>query len=786
MSKKLTMAIIVVVLAVVVIGVAVYYVSSNDDSKNEYTLSFESNGGSDVSSVTFDNNSPAVAPSNPTKSGSEFLGWYSDESLTAPFTFDEIPSGDTKLFAKWAELIDIDDDDWNEITSDPSITIWNIKSSETDSIAVKGSDLIKLEDYLEEVMLAVPNGCIILDIEDLRENNNITKDSVFKFSISAGNKAALSNEEADLVGDRPFYNVIFTVDDKNVSDPDDFIKLYLNYSLKDEEDPSKILVYSLSHNESAIADDTEFIPEKNLVECDPDYSSYYVIAYDGLLWPDMFGIDAPRASSTVEYYVGSDLFDLLEDEMPDDLPSEFLKYFDVSNLNWEFRSVSVHSYNESQFLDYVKSLKSDGFDQYPFSEAVSADPHTWIGIKSVDGVSYIIVASLNDMDLESHGDDSFRLYPLHEADLSVMLLNFNPLKEIGVSITKSESSSDAWVDYLAGFSIPAPYTGSGFENLVEIDFSGSSLSGFLDKITIKDSMSSEERKGFESFLNGLSSIKCTIGYIDVIDKSGHKLTYDAIGNEINKIKDLNGLKLVSATVDDGHYNSPVILAKTLEVANGKFTFEDLVIISFEEIEDDYNLLGYNPEMRIFAVNASISMNLSNISIPGFELNNLMFNEPWIESFAGFQFPEPYENAVIDYCMDMNLNVNELLNLLNAAFPDSSLVPEDILVLEESMKIYKDMSGDMGIISFTSSDFDLEAAKQFAQNVATANKLTIFSGDESDGIYSWVMAKTFLVASQTSINVEDLITVTWIPYSLDGKNMYNIQITSVDAKFTMQL
>lgn len=786
MSKKLTMAIIAAVLVIVVIGVAVYYVSSSDDSKNEYTLSFESNGGSEVSSVTFDKNSPAVAPSNPTKSGSEFLGWYSDEDLTAPFAFDETLSEDTKLFAKWAELIDIDDDDWDEITSDPSATIWNIMGSETDSIAVRGSDLIKMSVYLEEVMLTVPNGCIILDIEDLIENNDLTDSSVFKFSISAGNKTALSDEESDLVGDRPFYNVIFTIDDKNVLDPDDFITLYLKYSLKDGENASRLIVYSLSHNESAIADDTEFIPEKNLVECDPDCSSYYVIAYDGLLWPDMFGIDAPRASSTVEYYAGADLFDLLGEEMPDDLPSEFLKYFDVSNLNWEFRSVSVHSYSESQFGDYIKSLKSDGFDQYPFSEAVSADPYTWIGIKSVDGVSYIIVASLNDMDLQSYGDDSFRFYPIHDADLSVMLLNFNPLKEVGISITKSESSSDAWIDDLAGFSIPAPYANSGFENLVEIDFNGSSLSGFLDKITVKDSMSSEERKGFETFLNGLSSVKCTVGYIDVIDKESNRLTYAAVQQEINAIKEQNGLKIISAAVEDGHYNSPVVLAKTLDVVNGKLSFEDLVIISFDGIEEGYDFLGYNPEMKIFVVDTSISMDLSNVSIPGFELNNLMFNEPWIESFAGFQFPEPYENAVVDYCMDMNLNVNELLNLLNAAFPDPSLVSEDIFVIEELMKMYKDMSGDLGIISFTSSDFDLEAADQFARNIATANKLNILSGDESDGIYSWTMAKTFLASSQTSINVEDLITVTWIPYYLDGKIMYNIQITSVDAKFTMQL
>ena len=110
------------------------------------------------------------------------------------------------------------------------------------------------------------------------------------------------------------------------------------------------------------------------------------------------------------------------------------------------------------------------------------------------------------------------------------------MEELGIFITKSEHSSENWADNVASFSIPASYAGTGFENLTEIEFSGSSLSALLNKIIIKDDMSSEERKGVEIFLNELNSIKCVIGYIDIIDKSGNKLRYDAIGNEIKKIK----------------------------------------------------------------------------------------------------------------------------------------------------------------------------------------------------------------------------------------------------------
>lgn len=652
MSKKLTMAIIAIVLAVVVIGVAVYYVSSNNDSKDGYTLSFESNGGTEVSPITFDEKTSVAAPPNPTKTGAEFLGWYSDEDLTAPFTFDKLPSGDSKLFAKWAEYMDLDDDDWNEIENNPGTAPWNLGNEQMDSIAVRGSDILAMEDYLETVMLTASNGFVLLDLEDLCENNNITSDSVFKFSITVGNKSALSSEESDIIGDRPLYNVIFTINDKAVSDPDDFITLYLNYTLKDGEIASKLQVYSLLNGVTESVD-TDYSAEGNFVECDAEYSSYYIIAYGSLLWPDLFGIGIPHASGQIDNYAGTSLFDFFNTEDSDDIPSDLLKYIDISNLNWELRSVSIDDYSKTQFENYIKSLESNGFKQYIFSEDISTSTNTWIGIKSVDGVDYLIVVDLDDGDLRSYsGQDGFSpFYQSDDSDLSIVLLNFDPLKELGISITKSESSSETWIDNLAGFTIPAPYANSGFENLAEIEFSGSSLSALLDKIIITDNMSNEDRKSFESFLKGLSNIKCKMGYINVVDKDGRNLTYDAVWQEVNNLQKQNGLKLISATVDDGHYNSPVILAKTLEVANGQFTFEDLVIITFDGIEDD-NLLSNNPEMSIFVVDASISMNLNDISIPGFQLNNLQFNEPWVENFAGFQFPEPYANAVIDYCMDI--------------------------------------------------------------------------------------------------------------------------------------
>ncbi len=40
-------------------------------------------------------------PTNPTKEGYTFGGWYTDEALTIPWNFDSAVSGNVVLYAKW-------------------------------------------------------------------------------------------------------------------------------------------------------------------------------------------------------------------------------------------------------------------------------------------------------------------------------------------------------------------------------------------------------------------------------------------------------------------------------------------------------------------------------------------------------------------------------------------------------------------------------------------------------------------------------------------------------------
>jgi uncharacterized repeat protein (TIGR02543 family) len=68
---------------------------------NQYTITFDSKGGSSVSGLTQDYDSSVSAPSNPTKSGYTFAGWFSDEGLLSTYTFNKMPGENITLYAKW-------------------------------------------------------------------------------------------------------------------------------------------------------------------------------------------------------------------------------------------------------------------------------------------------------------------------------------------------------------------------------------------------------------------------------------------------------------------------------------------------------------------------------------------------------------------------------------------------------------------------------------------------------------------------------------------------------------
>ncbi|MBK8738297.1 MAG: InlB B-repeat-containing protein [Betaproteobacteria bacterium] len=76
---------------------------------NNYTVTFNSNGGTAVTGQVIPYNSTATAPAAPTKAGSILAGWFTDAGLTSVFNFATPITADITLYAKWQlGTLDID------------------------------------------------------------------------------------------------------------------------------------------------------------------------------------------------------------------------------------------------------------------------------------------------------------------------------------------------------------------------------------------------------------------------------------------------------------------------------------------------------------------------------------------------------------------------------------------------------------------------------------------------------------------------------------------------------
>ena len=71
---------------------------------NQYTITFNSNGGTSVSSITQNYGTTVTQPTNPSRTGYSFAGWYIDTGLTQSYTFSTMPANSFTLYAKWTAI----------------------------------------------------------------------------------------------------------------------------------------------------------------------------------------------------------------------------------------------------------------------------------------------------------------------------------------------------------------------------------------------------------------------------------------------------------------------------------------------------------------------------------------------------------------------------------------------------------------------------------------------------------------------------------------------------------
>lgn len=116
MKKMLKKKEFIIIIAVMIIVCAISStVFASDSSKlpvqipkagdtnngTTYTVSFNTNGGSIVTSQTVQSGQKATRPQDPTREGFTFDDWYADTLFTTKFNFDDPIVGQTTIYAKW-------------------------------------------------------------------------------------------------------------------------------------------------------------------------------------------------------------------------------------------------------------------------------------------------------------------------------------------------------------------------------------------------------------------------------------------------------------------------------------------------------------------------------------------------------------------------------------------------------------------------------------------------------------------------------------------------------------
>ena len=77
------------------------YARWSNPGEKVYTVSFDTDGGSEIEAVSVLENEKVLKPANPEKVGFEFKGWYSDPERLTVYNFESLITADITLYGKW-------------------------------------------------------------------------------------------------------------------------------------------------------------------------------------------------------------------------------------------------------------------------------------------------------------------------------------------------------------------------------------------------------------------------------------------------------------------------------------------------------------------------------------------------------------------------------------------------------------------------------------------------------------------------------------------------------------
>lgn len=286
----------------------------------QFTVSFDSMGGSTVSSANVNSGSLVSEPADPTREGYAFDGWYRDKSFETSWNFktDKVSSALT-LYAQWKEII-VQPEDTISVTKDENKASASVEeekleellSDARDKKKVEGTGVVKvdvlLDDDIEEVTLDLP-GDFFGEMADegnlgLEFNNSIATlhfDSKAVETISESydegelsvivqrvDKEGLEEEIKEKVGDRPLYDFTVLVNGIEVSDfGGGVVTVTVPYTLKEGENKNSIVVYHITDGGEFVKVEGRYVDELESVVFTTTHFSMFTLGLNEVTFIDV-------------------------------------------------------------------------------------------------------------------------------------------------------------------------------------------------------------------------------------------------------------------------------------------------------------------------------------------------------------------------------------------------------------------------------------------------------------------------------------------------------------------
>lgn len=220
---------------------------TEETEPKEYTVTFNSKGGSNVSPVKVEEGGKVEKPEAPTKDGYTFDGWYTDEECTNKYDFNMAVTADMTLYAGWTE---------NAEPIEYTVTFDSKGGSKVDSVKVEeGGKVEEPETPTREHYI----------FEGWFKDESMQTEFDFAKDIVDSDITLYAKWKPDSSGDVTFYKVTFNsnggtsiaeldvIDGEKAAEPEaptrdgyTFDAWYTNESLTDKYDFSKAVTGNLT------------------------------------------------------------------------------------------------------------------------------------------------------------------------------------------------------------------------------------------------------------------------------------------------------------------------------------------------------------------------------------------------------------------------------------------------------------------------------------------------------------------------------------------------------------